>query len=160
MLFYCLDLAIRHLTLLPHPADTQIHMFLLYCLDFPIRPPHKCILFNCLHFAVRLPAEPPFPPRLQGGSSGRLLARLSVPCHSGAPSAFARLGWVSALHRCLADSLAPCFSDTVYPCLIWTSAGHLADLLVPYKSLHCMASLHCVTLYIVVNLPATSCTIS
>src|SRR5271154_1769328 len=57
------------------------------------------------------------------------------------------------LHRCLADSLAPSFSDTVYPCLIWTSAEDLADLLPPYKSLHCMGSLHCVTLYIVVNLP-------
>ena len=57
------------------------------------------------------------------------------------------------LHRCLADSLAPSFSHTVYPCLIWTSAEDLADPLPPYKSLHCMGSLHCVTLYIVVNLP-------
>src|SRR5271156_2398328 len=61
------------------------------------------------------------------------------------------------LHRCLADSLAPSFSDTVYPCLIWTSAEDLADPLPPYKSLHCMGSLHCVTLYIVVNICEGSC---
>src|SRR5271154_6061330 len=106
VLFYCLDLAIQHLTLLPHPADTQIHMFLLYCLDFPIRPPTSVSCSTA--FTLLSGSQPSLPFHL-----GFRAARLSVPCHSGAPSAFARLGWVSALQRCLADSLAPCFSDTV-----------------------------------------------
>src|SRR5271168_1670980 len=55
-------------------------------------------------------------------------------------------------YRCPADPLAPYFSATLYPCLIWSSAGHLADSLAPYVLIHCMRSLHRVTLYIVVNI--------
>src|SRR5277367_6567501 len=81
-------------------------------------------------------------------------------CHSDNPSKFHRIGCLSLdslpPYRCPADPLAPYFSATLYPCLIWSSAGHLADPLAPYMSIHCMASLHRVTLYIVVNLPAHS----
>src|SRR5271155_5689856 len=56
--------------------------------------------------------------------------------HSDSPSRFHRLGCLF-LH-----SVPP------YRCP--------ADPLAPYMSIHCMGSLHCVTLYIVVNLPVES----